>query len=1315
MQKMFATMRQWLAVSLALLLVVSGVLPSMAAAATEKPVILEDAYNGKGTSPVDAYTYGSSKITISGTVGAGVSGRNLRVKITLGNGTEVPGMEKITPTVSGSQFTFYDISLQPGLNKISFYENVGSVEKDHLQFYVNYNDTPIIEEISVEDTELNPSGVTYYSLPASNRMVVNLNGKALNADTVVVENISKGEEVRGSVSKNTGFFSLKIPVMFGENTLRFTALNQNKTVGAIERKLLIVTTSIGEADLLYNLSINNERLTPDTEDEVGNNIVRVDPASSANLSLKSSALLQYDTANPNKPFDSMSFVIKEDGASAETSYTATITDKKASNDGFTQYELSGNVPQSALASGKKYTVWLVYKYKEDTDPSTTPSSFEVKRYLYTIKTVEQDAPQFISGSYLGAPLSTSRTNTLLGVPAELLVTGEFVGDSSKYQLYLNENALDSSNYALKVDPFKDASGNTVANKYVATISLKNPDAGTGNLKIVYTGGAGTSVMYPIKWQIAPYVQLTYKTGSQDNSFYDGFQINSDSDVPTLYGRVYNFDLKANPSDSSKLDNLTVKLNEQDLALSSVDAANGKFSISSSELKKSVNGSSILKKGTNTLKITLNPTAKPGATPVVFTYNILYITAKAPSIEEVKLWGIFNGKENELTGSTGGTYETGAAFLSKFSFKVKDASKLYVEKNGKRIVEFEKDSGSWKTPDPASKEYNDAIGELPSSLQNFFDSSYNIDDKSSTSFEGSLSSSKYNRMLDKVQQAVKGTGDQKLEEQEKYLALLPLTLRKNNSTVYTIVAEDESGTVVRYNIKINQRTSNWEVLSPVKARSTDQYITVNSNSAVIKVFAEKADKVMFGKIEAKTSNRTEPDFRFDPDFAKAIPETYYVFTATVPLKNGLNTIKFTVQVGDTTYNDQIQIFNANSTVDGAEYREVLGKKVSFSVFNKGLELKFPAGTVLLSPSNHRAGEEVKNPTEDIFVDVPLYFGIADRTTGQVNLSGSSMKSRLELDEKFNYASPLYYIDAGDVKNPGGRDPYYDEDDGEEFRGRYDDNLIPSREGTLSIQYDSSIVNAANNILTVYYHNGFEWKNIGGVVNTGKKTVTVPFRGFGYYMVMKNRESFDDVVFHEYARDAMETLYSKGIMPAYSYSTFGANRDITRGEFATMLVKAMDLPIKAGPYYDSDETDPVNPTFLDVRPRPVHWDYEYKYVETAARAGIIRGKVPGYFRPDDPLTREEAAVMIARALNLKTGTPEASKQALNKMFTDGKDVGHYATASVLAVAKAKLMNGEADDPTAKRPTYSFKPANNLTRAEMAVITVRVMTQLKKLPKQ
>ncbi|QQE76715.1 S-layer homology domain-containing protein [Brevibacillus composti] len=1289
--------------------------------AAEKPIILEDAFNGKGTSVVDAYTYGSSKITISGTLGGGITANSLRVKITLGNGTVVPGMDKLTPKVVGNTFTFHDISLQPGLNIISFYQIIGSSEINHLQFYVNYNDTPIIEEITVEDTTLNPSGITYYSMPSSTRMVLNMNGKALNADNVIVENVSKGEVVQGSVSKTTGFFSLKLPVMFGENTLRFTAMNQNKTVGTIERKLVVVTTSVGEADLLYNLSINGDRLMPDSEDEVVNNTVRVKESGNTNLKIEATALLQYDKDNANRPFDSMSYVIKEEGASSETVYPINTPVSKPANDGFTEYTLVEDI-LAAFTPGKKYSVWLVYKYKESAEPDADTTSIDVRRYQYTFQAVDESAPQFISGTYLAAPLSTSRTNTLLGVPAELLITGDFIDQVSWYKIYLNEKQLHNSMYSIDVKEAKDANDVTIPDRYVATITLKSPDAGTGNLKINYENpdpdiGIMATVQYPIKWQVAPYVQLTYKSSNgADNSFYDGFQINSESDIPTkLNGRVYNFDLKAvtpapNPPE---LENLRAELNGHKLKVDFTDTATGEFSISKAELTKEVGSTSILKKGTNTLKITLNPVAKPGATPVVFTYEILYITAKAPSIEEVKLWGIFNGKETELTqSSSGGSYETGAAFLSKFSFKVKDASKLYVEKNGKRIVDFVNDNGSWKSID-TGKEYQEALQELPGSLQEFFGSDSNIK-RSGSSFEGAVSASKYNRMLDKAQQAAKGSGEQKNEEQERLLSLLPLTLKKNNTTIYTIVAEDESGTIVRYNIKINQKTNTWEILSPTKARPTDPYITVNSNSAYIKIFAEKADKVLFGKIEAKTSNRTDPDFEFDRDFAKAVPKTYYVFTATVPLKSGLNSVKYTIQVGDVTYNDQIQIFNANSTVDGAEYRDVLGKKVSFQAFNKGLELKFPTGTVLLSPSNNRAGEEVKNPTEDIFVDTPLYFGIADRTTGQVNISGNSMESRLVLDERFNYASPLYYIDAGDVKNPGGRDPYYDENDGREFRDRYDENLVPSREGTLSIQYDSSIVNAANNIMTVFYHNGFEWKNVGGVVNTGKKTITVPFRGFGYYMVMKNRESFEDVVFHDFARDAMETLYSKGIMPAYSYSTFGANRDMSRGEFATMLVKALDLPINAGPYYDNNETDPVQPTFLDVRPRPVHWDYDYKYIETAARAGIIRGKIPGYFRPDDPLTREEAAVMISRALNLKLGTPESSAQALNKMFTDGKDVSYYATASVLAVAKAKLMNGEPDDPSAKKPTFSFKPENNLTRAEMAVITIRVMTQLKKLPK-
>lgn len=1267
----------------------------------DMPIIL-DGYAGKGTDPFNAEPFGSSKITLKGVFGAGVNGNALRLKITLGNGQIVSGLEKLAPSISGSTFTFYDVALQPGLNKITFYETVGSVVKEHLHFYVNYNNTPILEELKIEDIDLSPVGTTLVTVPRANQLILDLNGIAKNADTVEVQNAATGETLQAAVSSSTGFFAINLPAKFGENLLRISAYNQNKKIGIFERKILVVTTTPNEADLLYGVKINEKELDPDVPFNLDDTVTTV--------KLSAEALVQFvDDPVAKKELKSFEFVLNDTDplSSASEIVIPAEKTKNETNNGFTRYSIKvDDIP--ALTVGHQYELTLRYNYDApDSNGTIVSNPVNVGRFTYLINFVDGNKPQFISATYSNGVLSTTGTNVISKVPEDIKIAVKKMDlpagsdpnsvSGSRLKIYLNNKELKSSDYSFSYSSADD--------EKIITLKIINPDVGNGVLKLVYDTASDPSkpplptdpadrfvaVEYNIKWQIAPYAQLTYVDSLGNvKSFYDGFEINSESDIPTLDGRVYNFTI------NSARTNIEAKLNTSTITLSGLsDTA---FRIDKTKWKDK------LKKGDNTLQVTLM-----GATPVVYTYKILYVTSKAPSIGDVKLSVIHNGDNTELTQKTGGTdYDTGAAFLSNFSFTVNDATHVYIEKNGKRIVDYRYASSKW-TQDKSNKEYTDTLSEIPTSLQSRFDTS-NFSDKTKTTFEAKLSATQYNSILKDVQDVVT-----KSEEQEATLSLFPLNLRKNNNTVYTIVAEDENGTVVRYNITIAQKTNSWEVISPRKAKPEDKYITVNSNSVPIKIFAEKADKVLFGKVEATVTNTKDPDFVFDKDLAKAIPETYYVFTATVPLKKGLNTIKYSVVVGNSTHNDQIQIYNADSAVDGAESRDVLGKKVSFSVFDKALQLKFPSGTVLLAPSSNRAGEETKNPTKDIFVDVPLYFGIADRTTGQVSIEGDSLKSRLGLDSNFNYGSPLYYIDAGDTENPGGRDPYYDESDGEEFKDRYQENLVPSKQGTLKIQYDTSIVNAANNVLTVYYHDGKEWRNIGGVVNTGQKSITVPFSGFGYYMVMKNRESFEDVVTHDFARDAMETLYSKGIMPAYSGSSFGANRDMTRGEFATMLVKALALPIKAGPYRDSNEKDPVSPTFVDVRPSRDTWDYQYKYVETAARAGIIRGKQPGYFRPDDSLTREEAAIMIARALNLKLGTLDTSKIALDKMFTDAKDVGYYAAPSVLAVSKAKLMNGEPNDPTAKKPTYSFKPTNNLTRAEMAIITVRVMVQLKKLPKQ
>lgn len=1236
-----------------------------------------------GTTAYNPVVYGDSTINIVGTFGSGVTGSSLRLKILTNNGQTIQDLSNTAPSISGSTFTFSNIGLKPGLNQISFYEKVGNVTKEHYQFFVQYNNTPLVSDLKINDTPLNDPNVTsnptYITVPSLNRLSLNMDGKALNADTVEVKNLRTGDVVKTQVNR-TGSFGLSIPSQLGENTLEIRVYNQNKEVGTFVRKLLVTTTSAGSSDQFYKVSLGGVALQPNQQAVLKGN------ATSTAMALNGSALLKYVDIAGQQLFQEFKVTIYEGTNKTEykTAEGVTFTPIGNPQSGFTEYAINLNVPAGAFQDGKTYKVALSYQYltKDSSGSVTSPSGYiTIANYEYEFKYLGSSKPSFerVTNLANGQILSQTAANTIVSSPLELKVETQNITADKIAIKYNNQTLTANQDYVI-------TSG---SNQFKLT--LKKLPQGSGRLVIDYTGSPAASTAYTLDVRITPYAQLTYVDASgQVRSFEDGYQVKSENDIRNLDGKVYNYVLTST--------NIEATLNGAPVGITSVDTNKGTFSILKDKLA--------YKKGNNVLKITLTDDPK-----TVFIYNVSYNTSKTPSIEDVKLEIISNGDTEELTKKAADpAYRTGANFLSSLSFSVNDATHVYIEKNGKRINDFRYKSGDWEQ-DTTNQEYVNARLEaaLNNDLRDLYDD-HNIDSLSRTKFEGKMSSKKYGDLVEEVQDAVTDA-----REQEQKLALFPLTLKKGGTTVYTIVAEDDNGTVIRYDINIEQKYSSWEVLSPVKAKETDQYIIVNSNSAVVKVFAENANKVLFGKTEAKVTNTTNPDFYYDDEQGKTIPETYYVFTSTVPLKKGLNTVKFSVVVGDSTYNDEIKIYNANSSVNGAEYRDVLGKKVSFSVFEKQFELKFPAGTVLLSPDDGRAGQEVKNPNGDIFVDIPLYFGIADRTTGQVNIADDNLEDRLVLESKFNYASPLFYVDAGDTQAPFGRDPYYDEGDAEDFKSRWQDNLVPSRRGTLTIKYDSSIVNAANNILTVYYHNGDEWKNIGGVVNTSSKTVQVPFAGFGFYMVMKTRESYDDVVNHDFARDAIETLYAKGIMPAYSGSSFGANRDMTRGEFATMLVKALALPINAGPYRDSNERDPLEPTFSDVRPNRDTWDYQYKYIETAARAGIIRGKQPGYFRPDDSLTREEAAIMIARALNLKLGTLEASKVALNKMFTDAKDIGYYAAPSVLVVSKAKLMNGEPNEVDVKKPTYSFKPTNNLTRAEMAVITVRVMVQLKKLPQQ
>ncbi len=102
---------------------------------------------------------------------------------------------------------------------------------------------------------------------------------------------------------------------------------------------------------------------------------------------------------------------------------------------------------------------------------------------------------------------------------------------------------------------------------------------------------------------------------------------------------------------------------------------------------------------------------------------------------------------------------------------------------------------------------------------------------------------------------------------------------------------------------------------------------------------------------------------------------------------------------------------------------------------------------------------------------------------------------------------------------------------------------------------------------------------------------------------------------WARGPIAYLATLGIVEGYPDGNFYPNNPVTRGEFATWLAKAENLP--AAP--------PVEDVFFDV-PKE-HW--RAPYVKAVTAANLMSAYPNGMFGIDDPLARSEAAALAVRA--------------------------------------------------------------------------------------
>ena len=180
---------------------------------------------------------------------------------------------------------------------------------------------------------------------------------------------------------------------------------------------------------------------------------------------------------------------------------------------------------------------------------------------------------------------------------------------------------------------------------------------------------------------------------------------------------------------------------------------------------------------------------------------------------------------------------------------------------------------------------------------------------------------------------------------------------------------------------------------------------------------------------------------------------------------------------------------------------------------------------------------------------------------------------------------------------------------------------------------------------------------------------------YTVTVKVSDQFTDVNPGDWFYDNVMGAVHNGYMSGLGDGTFGPMKTATRAQFATALACAMG-------YEAPEDPSTIETPFIDVDAN----DWYAGAVNFCYDEGIISGYEDATFRPDQTITRQEAAAMLNNAFGLEAST-DVSK------FTDAGKIASWATAHVGAVANAELMNGDA--------AGTFRPTGTLTRAELASI--------------
>jgi len=198
----------------------------------------------------------------------------------------------------------------------------------------------------------------------------------------------------------------------------------------------------------------------------------------------------------------------------------------------------------------------------------------------------------------------------------------------------------------------------------------------------------------------------------------------------------------------------------------------------------------------------------------------------------------------------------------------------------------------------------------------------------------------------------------------------------------------------------------------------------------------------------------------------------------------------------------------------------------------------------------------------------------------------------------------------------------------------------------------------------------------------------------YELEQGPASYPDLPSNHWAYEAVTFLTDKKVVVGYPDGLYRPDQKVTRGEFSTMVIKALGL-------YEKN-----TPQIFDYVDISKHW--ANRNIQVASYYGLVKGYPGGYFKPNDYVTRIEALNIMLNALSAENMDKEQAKHFVS-IYKDYSEIPDWA---LIASGQAQMLGLVYNTPGHET---TLEPLRHATRGELARFIFNMVKKVEVIPSE